>query len=98
MGPCITLTDEIPDPGTLRVRTWVNGELRQDSNTNDLIFDVPAMIEYLSQALTLEPGDVILTGTPAGVGLGMRPQVWLQKGDVVRMEIERIGVIENRVE
>jgi acylpyruvate hydrolase len=98
MGPCITLTDEIPDPGTLRVRTWVNGEQRQDSNTNDLIFDVPAMIEYLSQALTLEPGDVILTGTPAGVGLGMRPQVWLQQGDVVRMEIERIGVIENRVE
>ena len=97
LGPCLTLTDEIPDPSNLRLRTWVNGELRQDGNTHTLIFDVAAIIAFLTQQMTLEPGDIIATGTPAGVGLGMKPQVWLQPGDTIRMEIEGIGVLENSV-
>ena len=97
MGPYLALADEIPDPRSLRLRTWVNGELRQDGNTRNLIFDIPAIISFLAQQLTLEPGDVIATGTPAGVGLGMRPQVWLGPGDMVRMEIDALGVLENSV-
>jgi acylpyruvate hydrolase len=97
LGPCIVLTDEIPDPTNLAIKTWVNGQLRQNSTTHNLIFDLPYIIWYLSQQLTLEPGDLIATGTPAGVGLGMKPQVWLQPGDVVRMEIDQIGVLENPV-
>ena len=97
LGPCLVLTDEIPDPTNLAVKTWVNGEQRQNSTTHNLIFDVPYIIWYLSQQMTLEPGDLIATGTPAGVGLGMKPQVWLQPGDLVRMEIEGIGVLENPV-
>jgi 2-keto-4-pentenoate hydratase/2-oxohepta-3-ene-1,7-dioic acid hydratase in catechol pathway len=97
MGPYLALTDEIPDPTALGLRTWVNGELRQDGNTRNLIFDIPAIISFLTQQLTLEPGDVIATGTPAGVGLGMNPQVWLQPGDTVRMEIDSLGTLENRV-
>jgi len=96
-GPAITLVDELPDPTNLGIRTWVNGELRQDGNTHNLIFDVPAIIAFLTQQLTLEPGDCIATGTPAGVGLGMKPQVWLQPGDTVRMEVDGIGVLENPV-
>ncbi len=96
-GPCLALADEVPDPTNLRLRTWVNGELRQDGTTSNLIFDIPAIITFLTQQLTLEPGDLIATGTPAGVGLGMHPQVWLQPGDIVRMEIEGIGVLENTV-
>ena len=97
MGPWLALADEIPDPTSLRLRTWVNDELRQDGNTRTLIFDVPAIIAFLTQQLTLEPGDVIATGTPSGVGLGMRPQVWLQPGDVVRMEIDGLGTLENPI-
>ena len=97
LGPAITLVDELPDPSSLGIRTWVNGELRQNGNTHTLIFDVAAIIAFLTQQLTLEPGDVIATGTPAGVGLGMKPQVWLQPGDTVRMEIDGIGVLENEV-
>jgi 2-keto-4-pentenoate hydratase/2-oxohepta-3-ene-1,7-dioic acid hydratase in catechol pathway len=97
LGPAITLVDELPDPTNLGIRTWVNGELRQDGNTHNLIFDVPAIIAFLTQQLTLEPGDCIATGTPAGVGLGMKPQVWLQPGDTVRMEVDGIGVLENPV-
>jgi 2-keto-4-pentenoate hydratase/2-oxohepta-3-ene-1,7-dioic acid hydratase in catechol pathway len=97
LGPAIALADEIPDPSNLRLRTWVNGELRQDGNTRTLIFDVAAIIAFLTQQMTLEPGDIIATGTPAGVGLGMKPQVWLQPGDTIRMEIEGIGVLENLV-
>ena len=96
-GPCITLVDEIPDPNNLQLRTWVNGELRQNGNTHTLIFDVAAIVAFLTQQMTLEAGDIIATGTPAGVGLGMSPQVWLQPGDTVRMEIEQIGVLENPV-
>jgi 2-keto-4-pentenoate hydratase/2-oxohepta-3-ene-1,7-dioic acid hydratase in catechol pathway len=97
MGPCLVLADEIPDPRNLGLRTWVNGELRQESSTRNLIFDIPAIVAFLTQQLTLEPGDVIATGTPAGVGLGMRPRTWLQPGDIVRMEIDGLGVLENPV-
>jgi 2-keto-4-pentenoate hydratase/2-oxohepta-3-ene-1,7-dioic acid hydratase in catechol pathway len=96
-GPCLTLADEIPDPSNVQLRTWINDELRQDGNTHTLIFDVPAIIAFLTQQMTLEPGDIIATGTPAGVGLGMKPQVWLEPGDTIRMEIEGIGVLENSV-
>ena len=97
LGPLLVLVDEMSDPSNLGIRTWINGELRQDGNTHDLFFDVPAIISFLSQQLTLEPGDVIATGTPAGVGLGMTPQVWLQPGDQIQMEIDNIGVLENHV-
>ena len=96
-GPALVTSDEIPDPLALRLRTWVNGELRQDASTKDLIFGPAALIEHLSTAFTLEPGDLISTGTPAGVALGMKPPRWLVPGDVVRVEVEGIGVIENRV-
>jgi 2-keto-4-pentenoate hydratase/2-oxohepta-3-ene-1,7-dioic acid hydratase in catechol pathway len=87
----------LPDPSDLGIRTWINGELRQDGNNRTLIFDIPAIIAFLTRQLTLEPGDVIATGTPAVVGLGMDPQVWLRPGDAIRMEIDGIGVLENRV-
>jgi 2-keto-4-pentenoate hydratase/2-oxohepta-3-ene-1,7-dioic acid hydratase in catechol pathway len=96
-GPWITTTDEVADPHRLDLKTWVNGELRQNANTSDLIFDSDAIIEHLSTAFTLEPGDVIVTGTPSGVGLFMNPQSWLKDGDVVRIEIAGLGTIENRV-
>jgi 2-keto-4-pentenoate hydratase/2-oxohepta-3-ene-1,7-dioic acid hydratase in catechol pathway len=97
IGPWIASEDELGDPHALRIRTWVNGELRQDSNTKELIFDCFAIVEHLSTAFTLEPGDVIATGTPSGVGGSMKPPRFLRPGDVVRVEIERIGAIENRV-
>ena len=96
-GPWITTADEVPDPHALEVRTWVNGELRQESSTSDLIFDVPAIVAFIGEAITLEPGDLILTGTPSGVGAFMDPPQFLQSGDVVRIEIERLGVIEHPV-
>ena len=97
MGPWLVTPDEIGDPHSLEIRTWVNGELRQHSSTRELIFDCFAQVEHLSTAFTLEPGDVVTTGTPAGVGGAMRPPRFLVAGDVVRVEIERIGAIENRV-
>ena len=96
-GPWITTADEVPDPHALALRTWVNGELRQDSSTANLIFTVPELIEFISQTCTLQAGDVILTGTPAGVGQGQDPPAFLQGGDVVRIEIERLGAIEHSV-
>jgi 2-keto-4-pentenoate hydratase/2-oxohepta-3-ene-1,7-dioic acid hydratase in catechol pathway len=96
LGPCIASLDGV-DLADIRVRTTVSGELMQDASTRDLIFPVEDLIVYLSAGMTLEPGDVIATGTPAGVGLGMKPQVWLQPGDTVRMEIDGIGVLENPV-
>jgi 2-keto-4-pentenoate hydratase/2-oxohepta-3-ene-1,7-dioic acid hydratase in catechol pathway len=96
-GPWIVTADEVGDPHCLGLRTWVDGELRQDSNTKELIFDCFAIIEYLSTAFTLEPGDLISTGTPAGVGIAMKPPRLLVAGDVVRIEIERIGQLENPV-
>jgi len=97
LGPWIVTPDELGDPHALRIRTWVNGELRQDSNTEQLIFDCYALVEHLSTAFTLEPGDVVATGTPGGVGIAMKPPRLLVAGDVVRVEIEGIGRIENRV-
>jgi 2-keto-4-pentenoate hydratase/2-oxohepta-3-ene-1,7-dioic acid hydratase in catechol pathway len=96
-GPWITTADEVSDPHALALRTWVNGDLRQDGSTSDLIFGVPQLVAFLGEACTLEPGDLILTGTPSGVGMAMDPRVFLQSGDVVRIEIERLGAIEHRV-
>jgi 2-keto-4-pentenoate hydratase/2-oxohepta-3-ene-1,7-dioic acid hydratase in catechol pathway len=95
MGPCIVTADELDGRAT-RVRGWVNGELRQDGQTRDMIFDIPTLIETCSRGITLFPGDVIATGTPAGVGMGLSPPRWLQAGDVVRIEVDGVGVIENR--
>jgi len=97
MGPWIVSGDEL-DGGATRVRGWVNGALRQDGSTRDLIHDIPTLIETCSRGITLHPGDVIATGTPAGVGMGLKPPQWLKRGDVVRIEIDGIGVIENRFE
>ena len=89
--------DEVPDPHQLQLRTWVNGELRQESNTKELIFDCFTLVEHLSTAFTLEPGDIVATGTPSGVGIGMKPPRLLKNGDVVRIEIDGIGSIENPI-
>ena len=97
IGPWITTADELGDPHGLRLRTWVNDELRQDSNTKNLIFDCFAIVEHLSAGMTLEPGDVIATGTPGGVGIAMKPPKLLQVGDRMRVEIEGLGTLENRV-
>ena len=97
IGPWIVTADEIPDPQALDLRCLVNGELRQSSNTGGMINGLWAQIAYLSTAFTLETGDLIATGTPEGVGVGMEPPVFLKPGDVVRCEIDGIGVIENRV-
>jgi len=97
IGPWIVTADELPDPHKLELRTWVNGELRQHSNTKNFVFDCFVQIETLSTVFTLEPGTIISTGTPGGVGAAMNPPRFLQAGDVVRIEIEGIGHIENRV-
>jgi 2-keto-4-pentenoate hydratase/2-oxohepta-3-ene-1,7-dioic acid hydratase in catechol pathway len=97
MGPAIATAEDIPDVTRLQVRTWVNGELRQEGCVADLIFDIPTLIETLSQTMTLEPGDIIATGTPAGVGMGFQPPRFLVKGDVVSITIEPIGTLENPV-
>jgi 2-keto-4-pentenoate hydratase/2-oxohepta-3-ene-1,7-dioic acid hydratase in catechol pathway len=97
LGPYIVTTDEVPDPHRLDLKTWVNGELRQNSNTKHLIFNCFDIVEHLSTAFTLEPGDVIATGTPSGVILGMDPKIWLKPGDVVRIAIDQLGVLENPV-
>jgi 2-keto-4-pentenoate hydratase/2-oxohepta-3-ene-1,7-dioic acid hydratase in catechol pathway len=97
LGPWITTADEVPDPHVLRVTCDVNGERRQDSTTARLLFDVVELLVYLSRSMTLEPGDVILTGTPHGVGFVMDPPQFLKPGDVVRCEVEGLGVIENPV-
>ena len=96
-GPWIVTSDELADPHCLRLRTWVNDELRQETNTKELIFDCFTLVEHLSTAFTLEPGDIIATGTSSGVGIGMKPPCLLKDGDVVRIEIEGIGQIENPV-
>lgn len=97
MGPWLVTTDEIADPGNLRMTCDVSGERRQDGSTRTMIFGVATLISYLSEFMTLEPGDVVTTGTPPGVGLGMRPQVWLRDGDVMRLEIEGLGHQEQKV-
>lgn len=97
MGPAILTADEMPDPTKMRLTTSVNGERRQDASVTDLIFDIPTLIETLSAGITLEPGDLIATGTPAGVGLGFTPPRFLKKGDVVTIEVSGIGKLENPV-
>ncbi len=97
MGPCIVTADEIPDPTRLRLQTRVNGELRQDAPVSDLIFDIPTLIEEISALMTLEPGDLIATGTCAGVGIGFTPPRYLVAGDVVSITIEPIGTLVNPV-
>lgn len=97
MGPAILTADEAPDPTKLTITTWVNGEQRQHASVSDLIFDIPTLIEAISAGVTLEPGDVIATGTPVGVGIGFSPPRFLASGDVVRIEVPGIGMLENRV-
>lgn len=97
MGPWIITPDEVPDPHNLVLKTWVNDELRQSSNTQHMIFNIYQMIAYLSQAMTLEPGDVIATGTPSGVGVKMKPRGYMRAGQVVKIEIEGVGMLTNPV-
>ena len=97
LGPVITTADEIDDPNNLSLRTLLNGKVMQEWNTNDMIFDVPALIEFLSASTILNPGTVILTGTPHGVGFARTPPVYLQPGDEVTVEIEGIGRLTNPV-
>lgn len=97
LGPCLVTTDEIPNPNALAIKTIVNGEVLQDWNTSDMIFDVPTLIEFLSGSTTLLPGTVILTGTPHGVGMARSPQRWLKASDEVTVEIEKIGKLTNPV-
>jgi acylpyruvate hydrolase len=96
-GPWITTVDELPDANGLRIGSWVNGEQRQDSTTDDLIFGPRELVRFISETCTLEPGDIILTGTPEGVGMAMSPPQFLEPGDMVRIEIERLGSIEHRI-
>ncbi len=97
MGPAITTADEVGDVSNLNLTTRVNGEKRQDALISQLIFDIPTLIETLSLGMTLEPGDIISTGTPEGVGIGFKPPKYLKPGDVVRIEIDRLGVLENPI-
>lgn len=97
LGPWIVTRDEVNEPPHLNLKTYVNGELRQDSNTADLIFDLPYMISELSQGMTLEVGDILLTGTPAGVGMGFNPPKFLNAGDEIICEIEGIGQLRNTI-
>jgi 2-keto-4-pentenoate hydratase/2-oxohepta-3-ene-1,7-dioic acid hydratase in catechol pathway len=97
LGPCLVTREEIPNPNVLRIRTLLNGQAVQDSNTSDMIFDIPALIEFLSGSTTLLPGTVILTGTPSGVGMAQKPQRWLTAGDNLSIEIEKIGTLTNPV-
>lgn len=95
MGPWLVTADEFDGRHT-RVRCWVNGELRQDGPTENMIFDIPTLIETISRGITLYPGDMIATGTPAGVGMGMKPARYIKSGDVIRVEIDGLGAIENK--
>ncbi len=97
LGPCLVTKDEIPNPNNLKIKTVLNGQALQDWNTNDMIFDVPTLIEFLSGSTTLLAGTVIMTGTPHGVGMARKPPVWLKAGDTVTIEIEKIGQLTNPV-
>jgi 2-keto-4-pentenoate hydratase/2-oxohepta-3-ene-1,7-dioic acid hydratase in catechol pathway len=96
-GPWVTTADEVPNADDLHLRTWVNGELRQDSRTSDLVFDCPTLVDFIAQTCTLRPGDLILTGTPNGVGMAFDPPRFLNRGDSVRIAIEGLGEIEHSV-
>ena len=97
MGPCLVTTDEIPIGAPLRLRTWVDGALRQDSDCSDFVFGVADLVSYISGVMTLWPGDIVTTGSPAGLGLFMDPPTYLQPGQLVTCEVEGIGRLENRV-
>ena len=97
LGPWLVTADEVPQPQALRVRTFVNGELRQDGNTSDMIVPVARFIAHLSEFMVLLPGDVLTTGTPAGVALGMQPPRWLRSGDEVLIQIDGLGELRQRV-
>lgn len=97
IGPCMVTSDEIPDPSNVRLRAFVNGELRQDSSTREWVFPLPKLLAFLSRVMTLEPGDIVSTGTPAGVGAFRKPTAFLNVGDRVRLEIDGIGHLENPV-
>jgi len=97
IGPWIVTADELPTPNELGLRLRLNGETRQDSNTNDQIFDIPSTIAILSQGMTLHPGVIVSTGTPSGVGMGRTPQEWLHPGDVVEVEVAGVGALRNRI-
>ncbi|MEM1564161.1 MAG: fumarylacetoacetate hydrolase family protein [Candidatus Bathyarchaeia archaeon] len=97
-GPCITTENQMQDTSNIRIRTWVDGELRQDSTTKNMVFNVYEVVHHLSKIMTLEPCDIIATGTPAGVGFAIKPEPkFLKPGSIVRIEIEGIGILENRV-
>jgi 2-keto-4-pentenoate hydratase/2-oxohepta-3-ene-1,7-dioic acid hydratase in catechol pathway len=97
-GPCITTENQLENTDNLIIRTWVNGELRQNGTTRNMVFNVSQIVHHLSRVMTLEPCDIIATGTPAGVGHAMKPPQYLDNGDVIRIEIEGIGILENSVE
>ncbi|MCY3720121.1 MAG: fumarylacetoacetate hydrolase family protein [Anaerolineaceae bacterium] len=97
LGPWLVTSDEVPDPQALGLRCWLNDELRQDSNTSDMIFSVAEIVSYASRYMTLEAGDVISTGTPEGVIMGMDPRVWMKAGDVVSVEVDGLGRLTNRL-
>ncbi len=96
-GPAIVTADQLTNTNNLSIRTWINGQLRQDGSTRDMIFPIPEIIHHISRVMTLEPCDIIATGTPSGVGMAMKPQVWLKNGDEIRIEIEGIGALNNTV-
>jgi len=96
-GPWLVTRDDVPDPQALALRTTVNGVVKQDASTSQMIFGVAALVEYLSQATTLEPGDVVFTGTPSGVGFARSPREFMKAGDVVRVEIAGLGALENPI-
>nr|WP_245732744.1 fumarylacetoacetate hydrolase family protein [Salinibacillus kushneri] len=97
IGPWMVTSDELPDPSHLDIQTFVNGEKRQWSNTKHLIFTIPYLLEFISSLITLQPGDIVFTGTPDGVGMAMDPPQYLQHGDYIKIEIEKVGVLENNV-
>jgi 2-keto-4-pentenoate hydratase/2-oxohepta-3-ene-1,7-dioic acid hydratase in catechol pathway len=97
IGPCIVSSDIIPDPTKLYLKTFVNGNLRQQTSTDDLLFDIPTIIRHLTRGRTMRPGCVIMTGSPSGVGFFMKPSGLLKHGDVVEVNIDRIGAIKNRM-
>jgi 2-keto-4-pentenoate hydratase/2-oxohepta-3-ene-1,7-dioic acid hydratase in catechol pathway len=97
LGPVVATADELPDPSALHVATYVNGERRQQGRTKDWLFDVPTLIEFLTRTITLEPGDVVTTGTPSGVAAFRDPPPWLRPGDEVTVEVEEIGRLSNPV-
>ena len=94
-GPYLVTADEVPDPQNLPTRSWLNGDLRQNSNTADMVFSIAEVISYASQYMTLKPGDVILTGTPEGVILGMKERIWMQPGDEITVEVGNLGKLSN---